>query len=260
MGKAVKDEWNAAAYDERHSFVSHYGTDLVELLSPRENEKILDLGCGTGDLAKTIKNLGADVIGIDQSINMIEQARIKYPDLVFEVKDATQLDYEEQFDAVFSNAALHWIKPAEKALQCIHKSLKSGGRFVAEFGGKGNVESITNEIINQLKNCGYEHSPESFPWFYPSIGEYATLMEQTGFRVLLAHHFDRPTELKGEEGLRNWIHMFGNELLQGIEFEERDLLISKVELSLQPRMFRNGSWIADYKRLRVIGVKENNRL
>ncbi|RHW39803.1 SAM-dependent methyltransferase [Lysinibacillus yapensis] len=257
MQNSVKDQWNAKAYDTNHSFVSRYGADLVELLSLQENEKILDVGCGTGDLANQLKDSGAVVTGIDQSANMIEQAISKYPAIKFEVKDATELDYAEEFDAVFSNATLHWVKPPEKALQCIYKSLKSGGRFVAEFGGKGNVEIITNEIINQIKKAGYIFSDENYPWFYPSIGQYTPLMEQAGFRVVYAQHFDRPTELKGADGLRNWIHMFANQLFTGIDAATKESLISKVEQSLRSSMYHNGSWFADYKRIRVVGVKEH---
>ena len=117
------------------------------------------------------------------------------------VQDATDLDYHNEFDAVFSNATLHWVKPPIQALHCIFKSLKQGGRFVAEFGGKGNVQTITDEIIKQIKEAGFEFKKEQFPWFYPSIAEYSSLMEETGFRVTFAQHFDRPTPFGG----RYWI-------------------------------------------------------
>jgi len=256
MLKSENDQWNASLYDQSHSFVSQYGMGLVQLLAPKDNEVILDLGCGTGDLAWEIMKYGARVMGVDQSSNMVEQAKIKYPDSSFVVKDATDLDYKEEFDAVFSNATLHWIKTPEKALYCIYRSLKQGGRFVAEFGGKGNVQSITDELIHQIKDEGIEFSEKQFPWYYPSIAEYASLMEATGFRVTFAHHFDRPTKLDGNEGLSNWINMFGGQFFEGVPEQRRKHIIARVENNLKGELFKEGYWFADYKRIRVIGVKE----
>lgn len=144
------DNWNANLYDKKHSFVSQFGEDIVQLLAPNEGENILDLGCGTGDLTKKINDFGASVKGIDKSQNMVNQARSKYPDIHFNVEDATKLEYTNEFDAVFLNATLHWVKPPKSALSCIYNSLKSQGRFVAEFGGKGNVQQITDEIRKQF--------------------------------------------------------------------------------------------------------------
>lgn len=198
------DYWNASLYDERHSFVSSFGSDLIGLLQAKKGEHILDLGCGTGDLAHSLSELGVTVVGIDKSKNMIDQAKVKYPNRVFHVGDATELDYQNEFDAVFSNAVLHWVKPPKQALQSIYKTLKPKGRLVAEFGGKGNVQIITDEILNQFERYGIEFTDGQFPWYFPSIGEYSALMEEVGFRVVHALHFDRPTPLDGEHGLRNY--------------------------------------------------------
>lgn len=251
------DSWNANLYDEKHSFVSHFGEDLVELLSPKAGEKVLDLGCGTGDLAHRLQQLGVDIIGIDKSENMIQQAQKKYPAIPFKAQDAGAMDFTNEFNAVFSNATLHWVKDAKRALQGIYNALMQGGRFIAEFGGKGNVQKITDEIINQFEEFGIDYNPERFPWYFPSIGEYTTLMERAGFRVTFAHHFDRPTPLIGENGLRNWIEMFANGMFEGITPETKDFIISKVETNLRRELSQNGEWIADYKRIRVIGIKEN---
>src|SRR5699024_8970592 len=187
------DQWNANLYDQKHSFVSQLGEDLIQLLSPRPGESILDLGCGTGDIAKKLHDLGVKVEGIDSSDNMVRQARSKYPEIEFRLADARELDYKKQFDAVFSNATLHWVKPPLSALSNIYKSLKDQGRFVAEFGGKDNVQIITSDIKRQAHRLGFPYHEERFPWFFPSIGEYATLMEEVGFKVTFAHLFDRPT-------------------------------------------------------------------
>lgn len=254
--KMEKNNWNATFYDHHFSYVSTYGNSLIELLAPKQGEKILDLGCGTGDLANTISTFGANVVGVDLSENMINQAIEKYPHIQFEIQDATKLDYDHEFDAVFSNATLHWVRPPIQALHRIYHSLKIGGRFVAEFGGKGNIETITSEIIKQIKNAGLTYENESFHWYFPSIAEYTSLMEKAGFRVIFAQHFDRPTPLEGEDGLRNFIKMFCLHLFSEIPDDIKHEIIANVEDKLRETLYKDGTWIADYKRIRVIGIKE----
>src|SRR2546423_15463085 len=131
--------WDPGLYDGKHAFVWQYGASLVELLQPRPGERILDLGCGTGHLTAQLAAAGANVLGIDSDAAMIEQARKAYPALHFEQRDARDFHFDEPFDAVFSNAVLHWIKEPERVIVCLRRALKPGGRFVAEFGGRGNV-------------------------------------------------------------------------------------------------------------------------
>ena len=138
--------WNAQLYDNKHQFVSNYGEDLLGLLDPQQGEHILDVGCGTGDLAQQITKSGATVHGIDNAASMIHQAQIKYPHIQFNVEDATKLPFNEQFDAIFTNAALHWIKTPELVIASMFTSLKKGGRLVGEMGGYGNVQSIIDAI------------------------------------------------------------------------------------------------------------------
>lgn len=255
MKHHVKDNWNANLYDGNHSFVSKLGGHLLELLSPVEEEQILDVGCGTGDLANKIYQHGARVTGVDKSENMIQQANNKYPDITFMAKDVLELEYKNAFDAVFSNATLHWIKQPEEALQYIYNSLKPGGRFVAEFGGKDNVQIITNEIIHQMEKAGIPYTSEQFPWYFPSIGEYTGLMEKIGFNVTFAQHFNRPTPLEGDMGLRNWMKMFCGNIFENQSEAIQERVMTDVENNLKEALYQNGQWIADYKRLRVIGVK-----
>lgn len=249
------DYWNSTLYDDRHAFVSKFGNHLLELLQPRKKEAILDLGSGTGDLANELAKLGADVTGVDQSSNMVAKALSKYPHLLFDVADATNLPFTERFNAVFSNAVLHWVLDAEAALKSISRALKPGGRFVAEFGGKGNVETITTELITQIKEAGYPYSLKQFPWYFPSIGEYASLMEKTGFSVSFAQLYERPTPLEGADGFRNWLEMFANPFFNGIDEQDKQAIIAKTEIALQPVLIEEGQWIADYKRLVVVGYK-----
>lgn len=256
MKHAGQDTWNAALYDTNHSFVSTFGQDLLAALAPRKDEQILDVGCGTGDLAHKIHELGAKVTGIDVSENMIQQAQHKYPHIRFTVRNVTALDYQEEFDAVFSNAALHWIKPQKQALQCIYQSWKQGGRFIAELGGKGNIKMITDEVINQYRAHGLEYDMEQFPWYFPSTGEYASLMEEVGFTVACTQYFYRPTPLEGQDAIRNWLHMFGSGLFIGVPEDVREHMITTAQQNLSKKLCHAGEWIADYKRIRVIGIKE----
>src|SRR5699024_4395912 len=188
--------------------------------------------------------------------NMIQQAQNKYPHIPFHVEDATALTDKNQFDAVFSNATLHWVKQPEQALQAIYNSLKTNGRFVAEFGAKGNVAKITNEIKAQAGKLNRPYAEEKFPWYLPSIGEYTTLMEKAGFHASFAQAFDRPTPLKGKDRLRNWINMFGQSMIPNLAEPTYLQLIQQIEANLQRSMYKNGHWIADYKRIRVIGIKQ----
>jgi len=252
----TKDLWNATLYDTQHQFVSQYGESLIALLQPQPNEYILDVGCGTGDLANEISLFGAIVVGVDQSENMIIQAKKKFPTLQFEVRDAKNLIFNQQFDAVFSNATLHWIKEPTQALQSIHQSLKANGRFVAEFGGAGNVKIITDELIKQIKLAGIDYEVEQFPWYFPTIGEYTQLMENVGFHVALAQHYDRPTKLDGEHGLRNWLSMFSPSLFEHVTEATKEKILEKTIENLRSQLCVEDAWYADYKRLRVIAVKK----
>lgn len=248
--------WNTKLYDDKHKFVSQYGSDLVNLLSPQAGEYILDLGCGTGDLANEMSSSGAKIIGIDASKDMIIRAIKKYPNIKFEVMDATNIEFENKFDAVFSNAVLHWIKTPKQVLESTFSVLSRKGRFVTEFGGKGNCQLITSTIIDVMKDMNYYYNMDDFPWYFPSIGEYSSLMEEVGFEVVYAIHFERPTKLMDKEyGLRGWITMFAGKLFTNVPEEELEIVIQQVESRLKDELFENGDWYADYKRIRVIGIK-----
>ncbi|SER57787.1 Ubiquinone/menaquinone biosynthesis C-methylase UbiE [Gracilibacillus ureilyticus] len=251
-----KDLWNANLYDQQHAFVSEFGGDIIEILAPKSSEKILDIGCGTGDLANQLTERGVEVIGIDQSENMIDQANAKYPHIDFRVADILQMNFDRDFDAVFSNATLHWVKQPEVAISNIYSALKPDGRFVAEFGGKGNIHLIADQLKKQFN---ISEDSELFPWYFPTIGEYSSLMENAGFRVVFAQHFDRPTPLEGEDGLRKWIEMFASHLFNQTSEKEKDQILVNIESNLKEQMYIDGKWIADYKRIRVIGIKETSR-
>ncbi|MDX8047509.1 methyltransferase domain-containing protein [Gracilibacillus sp. S3-1-1] len=250
------DLWSSALYDERHKFVSALGMGMMELLSPKEGEKIIDVGCGTGDLAKEIKDTGANVIGIDRSANMIEKAKNKYANLPFQTMDVYDMDFSQEFDAVFSNATLHWVIKPRKALERFYESLKVGGRFVTEFGGKDNVLNIRNAIQVSYQELFPTYDSLREPWYFPSIGKYTSLMEEIGFTVHYARFFTRPTPLEGDGGLRNWMQMFAIEMLAHLDEEERGQLMKRVEDKLRPMLYQNGQWLADYCRIQVVAYKK----
>jgi trans-aconitate methyltransferase len=255
--------WKASLYENKHSFVWQYGEDLLEILSPRKGDRILDLGCGTGQLTHQIATKGAVAIGIDRSPEMIAQAKQNYPNIQFEVADATNFTFLEQFDAVFSNAVLHWVKPPEAAINCIWKVLKPGGIFIAEFGGKGNVQTIVDAIAQSaryaiastLKEHNGSGQLAANIWYFPSVGEYATLLEKQGFEVNNAMLFDRPTPLEGEEGMRNWIKMFASEIFSAISSDKKAEILHEIEEKLRPKLYQNDTWFADYRRIRIVATK-----
>jgi len=250
--------WDPALYDSKHSFVWKYGLELIELLAPQRGERILDLGCGTGHLTNQIALPGAAVTGLDISQAMIEQARQNYPDLEFVPGDAAAFAFQQPFDAVFSNAALHWVKRPEAVVECVAHALHPGGRFVAEFGGKGNIAAIHAALRTALQALAPPRSEEWNPWYYPSVGEYATLLERHGLAVRYATLFDRPTPLEeGERGLRLWLEMFAGELPATLSPSQREDVIRSVEERLRPAQFRDGTWYADYARIRVMARRSS---
>jgi trans-aconitate methyltransferase len=256
MITANDTKWNAGLYDDKHNFVFKFGEDVVQLLNPRQGERILDLGCGTGYLTNLIAQAGARVIGIDKSPAMIDRAHAAYPDLDFRVLSATDFHFDTPFDAVFSNATLHWVLDKETAIDHIYHALRPGGRLILEMGGKGNVEEIVVAIRKVLTRHHYYSNAATQVWYFPSLGEYTTLLEKRGFRVLSAAHFDRPTQLQDtDNGIKDWIRMFGNAFFKDIPDTEIDTILEEVQETLKPTHYTNHTWVADYKRLRIEAIK-----
>ncbi len=251
----MKTKWNASLYDQKHDFVSKFGESLVKALTPQENEWILDVGCGTGDLAQEIASHGAIVQGTDASQDMIRAAQQKYPTIEFSTIDAAAMQFTNQFDAVFSNAALHWMKQQNKVIQNIYNALKPSGRFVAEMGGHGNIASIVGAIKQSMATLNYAYNEDYFPWYFPTVAEYETILETAGFTVEMITLYERPTPLQGEDGLRNWLKMFSHNILQHLTDFEKEQVYAKCEELLKPAYYQNDEWIADYCRLRFVATK-----
>ena len=248
-------EWDAALYDRQYGFVWQQATDLVTLLSPRAGERVLDVGCGTGHLTALIAESGAETVGIDLSSAMIEQARLNFPTLKFEVSDALTFEADEGFDAVFTNATLHWIQDPIRLTMRIHAALKSGGRFVGEFGGKGNLRRLLGAFRAAVDAAGAS-PPLLNSWYFPSVQEYRVLLEQHGFRVVNATLFDRFTPLAGgENGLQAWMGMFVKWFFQEMTIKQQGRVLAEMESRLRPALYRNGTWFADYRRLRFHAVR-----
>jgi len=248
--------WNAGLYDDKHSFVFKFGEEVVQLLAPQTGERILDVGCGTGYLTNLIAQAGARVIGIDKSASMIDRAQAVYPDLDLRVMSATNFHFDAPFDAVFSNAVLHWVLEKEAAVDRMAQALRPGGRLVLEMGGKGNVEEIVVATRKVLNRHGYYSNASTQLWYFPSISEYTTLLEKKGFRVRFAAHFDRPTELKDtENGIKDFIKMFGNAFFTDIPEKAIDPILTEIQEAVRPTNYRNGSWYGNYKRLRIAAIK-----
>jgi len=252
----IEKKWDSNLYDKKHSYVFKYGEDLLSLLQPKPGEKILDLGCGTGHLTNLIAESGADITGIDSSEEMIKLAKQNYPSIKFEVKNAVDFYFSEKFDAVFSNAVLHWVLQKEEAVSCVYENLKRGGRFVLEMGGKDNVKRVIDVLRKTLAESGYKNNSEMVMWYFPSVGEYASLLEKNGFRVIYSAHFDRDTFLNEKDTIEDWLEMFAKNFFEGINPVEKKKLVKHISDKLLPTNIKDGKWFIDYKRLRISAVKE----
>jgi trans-aconitate methyltransferase len=248
--------WDSALYDEKFAIITEFGAGVVELLAPRPGERIVDLGCGTGGLTAQIAEAGAEVLGIDASEAMIARARVLYPNLRFEVARGEDFTLDAPADAVFSNAALHWMSPPDAVAASVLRALQPGGRFVAEMGGSGNIATIIGALYQALAEEGIPRERVRNPWYFPSIGEYASLLERAGFEVVLMHLFDRPTPLDDcPNGIADWLRMFGGDFLAPVPTERRTRVGERVNQLTRPRLELEGRWVADYRRLRFMAVK-----
>ncbi len=249
-----ENDWNPQQYDEAFDFVARHGTAVVDLLDPQPTERILDLGCGTGELTRTIDERAAAAIGVDASRSMVRTARSNAPACSFAHADAHHLPFSMKFDAVFSNAALHWMDDIERVCRAVWTALERGGRFVGELGGAGNVHGICGATQAELASRGYAME---LPWTFPTIEEFATLVSTAGFELTGAWLFDRPTVLEGgDNGVARWLDMFGDELLGAVPPTERPSVVDGVETRLRSEQYSDGTWTANYRRLRFVAVRQ----
>ncbi len=249
----MNSAWNPDLYDDRAAFVSELAADLVVWLRPHPGERILDLGCGTGTLTAQIARQGGRVTGVDRSPEMIAAAREKYQGVEFDVVDGQALRYEQEFDAVFSNAALHWMPRADEVLRGVERSLVPGGRFVAELGGEGCVATVIDAVRGVLEEWQID-SARYVSWFFPSPGRYAGLLEAHGLMPREIRYFERPTPVPGEDGLGAWLGVFQADLKRDLG-ERWPELCKQASDRCRSTLFRDGGWLLDYVRLRVVATK-----
>ncbi|WP_449007430.1 class I SAM-dependent methyltransferase [Paenibacillus taichungensis] len=254
-GEPFKNKNNSVPYIYSMDFLSNLGVDILSLLQPQTGERILDIGSGNGDLTAKIAAAGAIPTGIDLSERMVTLAQQKYPDLNVQVKDASQYRTDEPFDAVFSHAALHWINNPAATTRSIWLALREGGRFVAEFAGSGNIAILITAMKQALEEHGYTWAGRN-PWYHPTLGEYVSLLEQNGFRVTFAQHFDKPAPLKGEEGLRNWLNSFADYFFKDVSSADLESIYQAILTEVKPHLEREGQWFLDTTRLRIVAIKE----
>ena len=255
MKKIIKEKetnsWDASKYTKHAHFVSELALPVVALLDPREGERILDLGCGEGALGLEIVRRGAEVYGVDLSPEMVAQARAN--GLEAEVMSVTQMPYEEEFDAVFSNAMLHWVREPELAVTHIARALKPGGRFVAEFGGQGNVQHIVAAMRTVFGRHPEYGMFDDF-WFFPTPEQYTQILEQHGFEVSYIELIPRPTHI---DDISHWLVVFTNGVTEHLNQSQTEQFRAEVREILTSSLYtQRDGWVADYVRLRVKAIKQ----
>ena len=244
--------WDPVRYARHASFVAVNGESVLEWLALRPGERILDLGCGDGRLTLKLAEAACDVVGVDASPEQIEAARRLGLNAQF--ADARSLPFRDEFDVVFSNATLHWVKDARAAAASVFNSLRPGGRFVGEMGGAGNVAAIRNALHDELGHRGIDPVPLD-PWYFPTPDEYRRVLEDAGFRVLRIAIIPRPTTLPTD--LAGWLETFAGSFAAALPEADRTALFAAVQERVRPALQQaDGSWcLADYTRVRFAALK-----
>lgn len=238
--------WDPVQYARNARFVAELAGPVLELLAAQPGERILDLGCGDGFLTARLQSLGCRVLGVDSSPEQIEQARRN--GMPAKVADATRLPFDAEFDAVFSNATLHWVRDADAALLGVHRALRPGGRFAAELGGEGCVARIREALAVSLSSRGVDYASAD-PWYFPALPEYRRRLEKAGFDVEVMELVPRPTPLPGD--VRGWLETFARAFTGLLPESQRSGFLDDVQERLRPHLLgRDGVWVADYTRLR----------
>jgi len=246
------NKWNPKTYNKHTAFVSQLALPVVDLLAPKEGERILDVGCGDGTLAVEIEKRGAKVIGVDMSSEMVEACRANGVEAY--VGSVTALPYDEAFDAVFSNAMLHWVKDAKSAVRNIAKSLKPAGRFVCEFGGEGNAFALVS-AMEAVFAAHPEFGEFDNPWYFPGTDEYRALLESEGFHVAYIELIPRPTPM---DDIVHWLDIFANGVTKHLSRAQFETFKSECRDILKTKIYtETEGWMLDYVRLRVKAVKIN---
>ena len=243
---AGRQSWHPERYARHARFVSDLGAPVLALLAPQPGERILDLGCGDGALTEQLVAEGAEVVAVDASPEQVTGARARGLDA--RVMRGEALEFEQAFDAVFSNAALHWMKDADPVLEGVARALKPGGRFVGEFGGGDNVARLRRALIGALDRRGHDGAAAD-PWYFPDEAEYEAKLAAAGFTVESIELIPRWTPLPGD--IEGWLETFGGAFLSHLQQEQRAEAVAEVREALREELEdEEGRWHADYVRLR----------
>jgi trans-aconitate methyltransferase len=238
--------WNSEGYDKNARFVTDLGAPVLELLAPKPGEHILDVGCGDGVLTKKIADVGCSVVGVDSSADFVKSAR-KLGLTVLQTS-ASDMDFGPSFDAVFSNAALHWMKDADTVIERVAHALLPNGRFVAEMGGHGCVKTLQSALIEELNRRGHDGQAAN-PWYFPTVEDYGGRLAAAGFDVRYIELIPRPTPLPG--GVMGWLTTFSGCFTAVLAETERTDYLECVRQRIKPQLCdATGKWTADYVRLR----------
>ena len=245
--------WNPEQYATHARFVSDLGAPVVELLDPRPGERVLDVGCGDGALTEKLVEAGCRVMAIDASPEQVRAARERGLDA--RVADVTALGFEGEFEAVFSNAVLHWVRDPDAALRSMHRALAPGGRLVAELGGHGCVASIRAALGEVLARRGVD-AERLNPWYFPTAEAYTERLDTNGFDVGSIRLFPRPTPLPSD--LTDWLRIFAQPYLAGVPDSDWPAVLSEMRERLDPVLrTSDGGWVADYVRLRFAATRRD---
>lgn len=243
--------WDPAEYARVANFVPRLGAPLLELLAPRAGERVLDLGCGDGTLSAALAERGCEVVGIDSSPAQVAAARARGIDA--REGDAQALAFDAVFDAVFSNAALHWMPRQDLVLAGAARALRPGGRFVGELGAAGNIAQIRAALHAELAALGLD-AGRFDPWTFPAAETFRAALEGAGFGVDLCEVFVRPTRIERELG--DWLELMARCFIEAVPPESRPGFIDRVSGRLRAPLFRDGTWQLDYVRLRFVARLE----
>lgn len=243
--------WDPERYARNARFVSDLGMPVVHLLAPRRGERILDLGCGDGVLAAKLAAMDCKVVGVDASEMQVAAARKLGVDARVIAGEA--LPFRDEFDAVFSNAALHWMLRPDDVIAGVWRALRPGGRFVAEMGGHGNVEAIRAALVDALYRRGID-GKSLVPWFFPTVEDYSARLRKAGFVISYIGLFPRPTALPGD--VVPWLETFAEDFLRAVSLSQRAEYIEEVREALRPKLYdADSNWTLDYVRLRFAAQK-----
>jgi trans-aconitate methyltransferase len=245
--------WDPLTYERNGSFVHGLAGGVLEWLNAQPGEYILDLGCGDGHLTQRIADCGAHVLGVDASAEMVAGARGRGVEA--EQANAEALPFRDAtFDAVFSNAVLHWVRDHDAMMKQVHRVLKPGGRFVAEMGGHGNVAAIHVALTAILERHGFGDRERGVN-YYPTTDSYSERLKQHGFELEQMALIPRPTKLP-ESGMEGWLRTFRRGVLEGLSEDTRESVVRETVRLLAPALRDEaGNWTADYVRLRFVARK-----